>query len=440
MTLPLLTLIPLALLGVAAAALLTALDSAHHAVTRSALEKVLASRSQRTRGRVLTQHDDAPRTLGALELGRVLAEVVVTASLTVLAQLLTGNWVLAAVLAVALTTAVMFLAASALPRSIGRNRPTAVLIRWRGLVLVARALLGGIALTLTGVGSRPGPRGDDQGPNGPAAQARRTVDRALESEHLHADERDMIQGVFELGDSMVRELMVPRTDMITVQADTPAHKAMRLFVRSGFSRVPVIGEHVDDLCGMLYVKDVMRAIHSPWDPRPDRPVSEIMRPVRFIPESVAASDVLRQMQSSNVHIAVIIDEYGGVAGIVTIEDVLEEIVGEISDEHDPSEPEIHDLGGGTFRVPARASVSEVGELFDLEIDDDDVDSIGGLLGKLLGRVPIVGSHGDAHGLHLQAEKTSGRRKRLSTLIVSRSTRIDDDTTGGDQEEAHDDQR
>src|SRR5690625_5404463 len=156
---------------------------------------------------------------------------------------------------------------------------------------------------------------------------------------------------------------------------------MRRFVRSGCARVLVIGDRVEDLCGMLYFMDVRRAIHSPWVPRPDRAVREIMRPVRFIPESVPAGDVLRQMQSSNVHVAVVIDEYGGVAGIVTIEDVLEEIVGEIADEHDPAEPEIQDRGDGSVRLPARAGISEVGDLFGLEIDDDDVDSAGGPSGR-----------------------------------------------------------
>src|SRR5699024_5613998 len=279
---------------------------------------------------------------------------------------LTGSWVLAVLLGGAVAAALLFLAASVVPRAQGRLRPTVVLIRWRGLLRAVRVLLGDLALALGRLVARPRAAADADDPTGSAPPgsaggARRSVGRALESEHLHSAARGMIQGSFELGDSMVRERMVPRTDMVTVGADTPAHKAMRLFVRSGFSRVPVIGDSVDDLCGMLYVKDVMRAIHSPWDPRPDRAVREIMRPVRFIPESVPAGDVLRQMQSSNVHVAVVIDEYGGVAGIVTIEDVLEEIVGEIADEHDPAEPEIQDLGDGSFRVPARAGISEVGD-------------------------------------------------------------------------------
>lgn len=457
MTLALLTLVPLALLALVTSALLAALDAAHHAVSRSALAKELADRPASTRERVLVQHDDASRTLGALELGRVLAEVVVAVSLTALALLLMDSWILAVLLGAAVTAALMFLTATLVPRALGRLRPTAVLIRWRNVVRTVRALLGAMALALLRLVARPRATADADDPSGPAAQARRSVDRALENEHLHSSARDMIQGIFELGDSMVRELMVPRTDMVTVGADTPAHKAMRLFVRSGFSRIPVIGADVDDLRGVLYVKDLMRAIHSPWDPRPDRAVREIMRPARFIPESVAAGDVLRQMQSDNIHIAVMIDEYGGVAGIVTIEDVLEEIVGEIADEHDPAEPEIQDLGDGSFRVPARAGVSEVGDQFDLEIDDDDVDSAGGLLSKAVGKVPVVGDHGDIHGLHLVAEKTGGRRKRLSTLIVSRSAptdevvppdhpadahlTTDDPAAGhpaaGDQEEHHD---
>ncbi|MGO3315432.1 MAG: transporter associated domain-containing protein, partial [Brachybacterium tyrofermentans] len=139
----------------------------------------------------------------------------------------------------------------------------------------------------------------------------------------------------------------------------------------------------------------------------------------FVPEFVTADEVLRQMQTSHVHITVVVDEYGGVSGIVTIEDILEEIVGEIADEHDPDEPEIEDLGEGRYRVPARAGLSEVGDLFDLELDDDDIDSVGGLLGKVTGRVPIVGSRAEAFGLVLEAESTSGRRRRLSTVIVSR---------------------
>src|SRR5699024_8059912 len=148
-------------------------------------------------------------------------------------------------------------------------------------------------------------------------------------------------------------------DMLTIPAVASAETSMRLFVRFGYSRIPVIGENVDDLCGILYVKDVMRAIHSPWHPRPQRPVHAILLPAGLALEFVFAESVLAQMQTSHVHITVLVGEYGGVAGIVTIEDILEEIVGDIADEHDRHEPEIQDLGGGRHRVPARAGLSEV---------------------------------------------------------------------------------
>src|SRR5699024_6248428 len=201
--------------------------------------------------------------------------------------------------------------------------------------------------------------------------------------------------------------------MLTIPADASAETAMQLFVRSGYARIPVIGENVDDLCGILYVKDVMRAIHSPWDPRPQRPVHEILRPARFAPECVAAASALAQMQSSPVQISVVLYEYGGAAGIVSIKAMLEAVVGDVVDEHDRHEPERQDLGGGRYRVPARAGLSEVGDLFGLELDDDDIDSVGGLLAKATGRVPIPGTQVNVLGLELEAEKSAGRRKRLS---------------------------
>ena len=440
--LALVLLVPLALAGGIVSAVLTAVDAAQLAVSRHTLEKATAERPAAVRERVLHQHADAGRTLASVSLGRVLGETVMVTAIAAIcfsahAELRPGEgWALPllATLLIAGLMALLMLAIS--PRTIGRRRAESVLISSRGLVAVMRWVLWVPASALANLGASLAARaGSQEDPEERAEKARRNVDRALEDEHVRDGERDMIQGVFDLRGTMVRELMVPRPDMVTIAADSSAEKAMRLFVRSGFSRIPVIGENVDDLRGMLYVKDVMRAIHSPWDPRPQRPVSEVMRPARFAPEFVPADEVLRQMQTSHVHITVLVDEYGGVAGIVTIEDVLEEIVGEIADEHDRREPEIEDLGEGRYRVPARASLSEVGELFDLDIDDDDIDSVGGLLAKTTGRVPIPGSTASAHGLDLEADRTAGRRKRLSTVIVSR-TSTHDESPDKDQEDPH----
>jgi CBS domain containing-hemolysin-like protein len=210
--------------------------------------------------------------------------------------------------------------------------------------------------------------------------------------------------------------MVPRTEMITADATTPLRKALSLMLRSGYSRVPVVGASVDDLRGVLYLKDLVRRLQDSPESADD-PVAHLARPAVFVPESKPVDQLLREMQATSSHIALVVDEYGGIAGLVTMEDALEEIVGELTDEHDHSGPEVEDLGDGTFRVPARMPVDEVGELFDLDLDDDEVDTAGGLLAKALGKVPLPGSAGEIHGLRLTAERVEGRRKQLATLLV-----------------------
>jgi CBS domain containing-hemolysin-like protein len=206
--------------------------------------------------------------------------------------------------------------------------------------------------------------------------------------------------------------------MVTIASGATARKAMLLFMRSGFSRVPVIGDGVDDVRGVVYLKDLVRAT---WDTPEaiERPVDALMREPEFIPESVPADDLLRRMQDEAFHMAIVIDEFGGVAGLVTIEDALEEIVGELTDEHDRAEPQVADLGDGRFRVPARLSLDDLGDLFDIEIDEDDVDTAAGLLAKALGKVPIPGSRATAHGLTMLAVRAEGRRRRLTWLLVER---------------------
>ncbi|SEI95940.1 hemolysin family protein [Demequina mangrovi] len=240
---------------------------------------------------------------------------------------------------------------------------------------------------------------------------------------LEEEDAELLRSVVSLGDTLTREVMVPRTDMVTIQAGTPARKAMVLFMRSGFSRVPVIRDGVDDIVGVLYLKDVVRAT---WDhpARLEEPIDSLVREPEFIPESVPADDLLRRMQDEVFHMAVVVDEFGGVAGVVTIEDALEEIVGEVVDEHDRSTPEIEDLGEGRYRVPARCGLDELAELFDVEIDDEDVETVAGLLAKALGKVPIPGSRVTVHGIELLAERAEGRRRTLVSVIATRSPEAD----------------
>lgn len=246
------------------------------------------------------------------------------------------------------------------------------------------------------------------------------VERVSEAAVVEDDERSLISSVFELGRTYIREVMVPRTDMITISSTHTLDQALTLFSRSGFSRVPIVGDSIDDLVGVLYLKDVIRRVHH-RSGNERLPVTEVMREPNFVPETMLVDDLLHEMQTTSVHIALVVDEYGGIAGLVTIEDLLEELVGEMVDEHDRANPEVEDLGEGRYRVPSRLALDELGELFGVNLADDDVDTVAGLLAKTLGKVPILGSAVEVNGIYLEAERFEGRRKRISTILASRTT-------------------
>ncbi len=313
------------------------------------------------------------------------------------------GWV-AALVTMALAVAYSLLLVRAAPRGVARAHPetTVRLLAPIGVALIAlstpiRRIIPALRMPAL-------------------SEAEDLVEQAQDA--LEDEDAELLRGVVNLGDTLAREVMVPRTDMVTIASGTPLRKAMLLFMRSGFSRVPVIGDSTDDVRGLLYLKDVVRAT---WDHQGEleTDVDDLMREAVFLPESVPADDLLRRMQGEVFHMAIVIDEFGGVAGLVTIEDALEEIVGELTDEHDRAEPHVVELGNGRFRVPARLAIDELGELFEIEIEDDDVDTAAGLLTKALGKVPIPGSTAQAHGLTLTAERAEGRRRRLTWLLVER---------------------
>jgi CBS domain containing-hemolysin-like protein len=220
--------------------------------------------------------------------------------------------------------------------------------------------------------------------------------------------------------------MVPRTDILTIEAGSSLREAMSLFLRSGYSRIPVIGESTDQILGIIYLKDVAAVIHE-LAPLEEPPLVEsLAREVRYVPESKPVSDLLRELQKESTHVAIVIDEYGGTAGLVTLEDLIEEIVGEIVDEYDTESAEAVELGDGSYRVSARMGIDDLGELFDIELDDDEVDTVGGLLAKALGRVPIVGSTVEVQGVSLRADRLEGRRNRVSHIIAARVAKEDTD--------------
>jgi CBS domain containing-hemolysin-like protein len=364
--------------------------------------------------------DDPAPVISVATLIRVTAEVSAAVVVTIASISKLGiNWS-AALVAIAVMVTVSFVVVGVGPRTLGHQYAEQVALAVAPAMTNATRVLYPLArlLVLIGNALTPG-AGLRYGPFASEAELRQLVDIAQESELIEAGEQKMIHSVIDLGDTLAREVMVPRTDVVSVDRGATLHSAMSLFLRSGFSRVPVLGESQDDVIGVLYLKDVARRLHEDPQGGPQQQVENLMRAPVFVPDSKPVDALLREMQHAG-HAAVVIDEYGGTAGLVTIEDILEEIVGEIADEYDVDHPEIEDAGGGQMRVSSRLHLDELGELFGIELDDEDVDTVGGLLAKVLGRVPIAGSQAQFAGLVLTAERFEGRRHNLATLLVRRS--------------------
>jgi len=245
------------------------------------------------------------------------------------------------------------------------------------------------------------------------------VDYIESQTEIEPGEREMVRSVFELGDTIVREVMVPRTDMVFIEHDKTLGQALSLALRSGFSRIPVVGENTDDVVGIAYLKDIVAWEHEHPGAEGTERIEKVMRPATYVPESKPVNELLRQMQTQRIHVAIAIDEYGGTAGLVTIEDILEEIVGEITDEYDTERAPVEWLAPGTARVTARLPVTELEELFGVVVDAEDVETVGGLLAHELGRVPIAGAEATVAGLKLTAENLAGRRNKLGTVLIER---------------------
>ncbi|MEU6240917.1 hemolysin family protein [Streptomyces sp. NPDC047024] len=366
---------------------------------------------------------DPTRYLNVALLVRVACEMAAAALVTYAClREFPDTWE-ALLIAIAVMVLVSYVAVGVSPRTIGRQHPLNTATVAAYVLLPLARIMGPIPslLILIGNALTPG-KGFRRGPFASEAELRAMVDLAEQESLIEDDERRMVHSVFELGDTLVREVMVPRTDLIVIERYKTIRQALTLALRSGFSRIPVTGENEDDIVGIVYLKDLVRKTHINRDAENDL-VSTAMRPAVFVPDTKNAGDLLREMQKDRNHVAVVIDEYGGTAGIVTIEDILEEIVGEITDEYDRELPPVEELGDGRFRVTARLDITDLGELYGLEeYDDEDVETIGGLLAKALGRVPIAGASAevelpDERRLKLTAEAAAGRRNKIVTVLV-----------------------
>ncbi len=406
------------------AGLLAAADAAITTVSPARVEE-LEREGRRGASSLRRITEDRPRYTNLLLLLRTAAEITATVMVAKVALSVFGFQLWVGIALVVVVVVITYVAIGVLPRTLGRQHPYSVGLALAGTTRALAKVLSPVAslLILIGNAITPG-RGFREGPFSSDVELRELVDMAGSSGVVEETEREMLQSVFDLGDTIVREVMVPRTEVVWIEQDKTLRQALHLATRSGFSRIPVVGEDVDDVLGVVYIKDLIARALS-LDPGDRGPVlSEVMRAPVFVPESKNVDALLREMQRDRTHFAIVVDEYGGTAGVVTIEDLLEEIVGEITDEYDADTPApIEPLPDGQYRVSARLSVEDLGELFDVELPDEDVDTVGGLLAQLLGRVPLPGSEATVNNLHLLGEPGVDRRgrPRVQTLLVRRLT-------------------
>jgi CBS domain containing-hemolysin-like protein len=402
------------------AGLFTAADAALASFSRARATE-LVGEGRAGAKRLLSLLDDAPRYLNTALFLRLLCEISAIVLVTkVVSEGVDGRWWASVLGTIGVMLVVSFVVIGVAPRTLGRQHSEAVALLCAGPLRAFTSVLGPLPrlLILIGNAITPG-RGFREGPFSTETELRELVDMAEASAVIESGERRMIHSVFELGDTTAREVMVPRNDVVYIETFKNLRQTMSLFLRSGFSRVPVIGENLDDIRGFAYLKDIVRRDFEAPDVEFTQPVEEVMRPAHYVPESKPVDALLSEMQARRQHIAVVVDEYGGTAGLITIEDLLEEIVGEITDEYDEEEIEVEYLDHGDVRVSSRYPVDDLDELFGFDVDEEEVDSVGGLMAKHLGRVPIPGSSVEAHGLRFEAEEAAGRRNKIGTVLIRR---------------------
>lgn len=395
--------------------LMAAVDSAIGVSSRADIvEMSIGARAGRSLRAIA---DDAGAHVNAVNFMRILTETTAAVLVTLAFTFFLDDVWLVLLVSALIMTAVSFVLVGASPRSVGRAHASTVLRLSAPIVRFVRVLLGPLANALVALGNRVTPGRVRFAGVSSEEQLLSMVDEATELEVLDQGDRELIHSIFEFSDTLVREVMVPRTDMVTIDQSAHLPQAMALFLKAGYSRIPVVEREADDIAGVLYLRDLAKlGFERPLDAG-TLTVGDLVRPAVFVPESMKADALLRQMQLESNHLAMVVDEYGGIAGLVTMEDLIEELVGDISDEYDREAAQVEELSEGRFRINARLPVDELGELFGLDLEDEDVDSAGGLLAKELGRLPQPGDRASVSGLTLEAERTEGRRKRIATILV-----------------------
>jgi CBS domain containing-hemolysin-like protein len=407
------------------AGFLAATESALTSISRVLIEELESKRG----GQLLRKFGLQPaKYLNVILLVRKTCELTAT---VLLASILLRNY--SSAQAMSLTVLIMVIVSYVVvgvgPRTLGKQHPHTWARAGIGVAFFLAFILGPVTKLLITIGNAITPGvGFRTGPFTNEAELRDLVDQAHERGLVESDEHEMIHSVFELGDTLVRELMVPRTEMVWIEKDKSLRQALSLALRSGFSRVPVVGESIDRIIGIAYVKDLAKRTLDHHEAETTERVEQHMRPATFVPESKIAADLLKEMQRDQIHLAIVVDEYGGTAGIITIEDILEEIVGEIADEFDDGVEAFTWISEGKARAKATLHIEDLADELGIEIseeDFEDVDTIGGLMAQKLGRVPIAGSTITVGQYLITSERPVGRRRRISSVLIEKESAGDD---------------
>ncbi|MBM3722355.1 MAG: HlyC/CorC family transporter [Actinobacteria bacterium] len=398
-------------------------ESAINSISRVIVEE-LESKSSKRAAWVQRVLAEPARYLNVVLFVRKAAEL--TATVLVAESLVDqfNSLAIAMSISVVIMLVLSFVVVGVGPRTLGKQHAGAWIVPASIIAVILAKVLGPITTLLIAIGNALTPgKGFKTGPFANEAELRDLVDQAHERGLVEESEHEMIHSVFELGDTLVRELMVPRTEMVWIEGSKNLRQGLSLALRSGFTRIPVVGENLDNIIGIAYVKDLAKRTHEYRESEQSELVADHLRQATFIPETKTAAELLKEMQRDQIHLAIVVDEYGGTAGLITIEDLLEEIVGEIADEYDDDLDEIEWIEEGRkARVSARLHIEDLAGHLEIELDEserEDVDTIGGFMAKALGRVPIPGSEIELHGWRITAERPVGRRHRIGTVLVER---------------------
>jgi CBS domain containing-hemolysin-like protein len=373
----------------------------------------LEDEGRRNAGMLVRIETDPPQFLNAIYLWVMLAQNGSAILVAILAEHYLGNlWI---TIASILFTLLYFLVVEAMSKTfaiLNSDRVALLLapvVFWLSRILYwpTRLLIGVANVLLPGKGLRQGPFVSEE-------EIRAMAEAGHQEGAIEEEEKELIHSIFEFGDTVVREVMTPQPDVVSIDASRSLEEVMDMVIRHGFSRIPVYRDSLNEIVGIVYAKDVLRETRSG---RNGRTLEQLARPAHFVPESKKVSDLLKDMQREKFHVAVVVDEYGSVAGLVTLEDLLEEIVGEIADEYDREEPQVEPAGDGRYRVNARLPVDELNEILEVELPDEEWDTVGGLMMAVLGHLPQQGERVDFEGLRFTADRVQGRR--IAKVLIER---------------------